>query len=100
MEYSLPVVSTKIGTEGMNLSPEQHILEANNTVDFAQQIIRLDRDATLWNYLSGNAQQAIADFSPEAVQQKIEHIFHQFLTIEDTKNRAYFSSISDNRGQS
>ena len=88
LEYGLPVVSTKIGTEGMNLIPEQHILEANNTVDFAQQIIRLDRDATLWNYLSGNAQQAIADFSPEAVKQKIEHIFHQFLTIEDNRKKS------------
>ncbi len=88
LEYGLPVVSTKIGTEGMNLIPQQHILEANNTVSFAQQIIRLDRDASLWNYLSSNAKQAIAPFSPEAVQQQINQIFQQFLIIEDNPEKS------------
>ena len=83
LEYGLPVVSTKIGTEGMNLIPQQHIIEANSTVEFAQQILCLTQDKKLWQRLSHNAQKAIAPFSPNIVQQKIAQVFQQLLTIED-----------------
>lgn len=81
LEYSLPVVSTKIGTEGMNLIAEQHVLEGNNSLNFAQQIVRLYTDVHLWNTLSRNARQAIADYSPAAVQLKVAEIFQQIQTM-------------------
>ncbi|NJL53660.1 MAG: glycosyltransferase family 4 protein [Hydrococcus sp. SU_1_0] len=81
LEYSLPVVSTKIGTEGMNLIAERQVLEANNSLNFAQQIVRLYTDPQLWNCLSRNARQAIADYSPAAVQLKVASIFQQIQTM-------------------
>ena len=83
LEYSLPMVSTAIGTEGMNLIPEQQILEAENTLNFAQQIVRLYTDKHLWNLLSKNSQGAISNYSPQAVQHQIESIFQHFQTLED-----------------
>ncbi|MEO0928664.1 MAG: glycosyltransferase, partial [Cyanobacteria bacterium J06643_13] len=74
LEYGLPVVSTKIGTEGMNLAPEHHILEAEATADFAAQILRLHEDANLWNRLSLNSQAAIKPYTPKLIQSKISHI--------------------------
>ncbi|MEL6928514.1 MAG: tetratricopeptide repeat protein [Cyanobacteria bacterium J06600_6] len=71
LEYGLPVVSTNIGTEGMNLIPERHILEANEAAEFARQIIRLYTNAPLWNLISKNSAQAIAPYSPQAVEQTI-----------------------------
>jgi tetratricopeptide (TPR) repeat protein len=88
LEYSLPVVSTHIGMEGMNLVAEEHILAANNALDFAQQIIRLYTDADLWQKLSSNASKAIANYSPAAVQLKVAEIVQQIKTIEDNPKKS------------
>ena len=69
LEYSLPVVSTNIGTEGMNIVTEQHILEANDAHSFAQQIVRLYTDVSLWNLISSNSSTAIAPYSPAAIRK-------------------------------
>ncbi|MEY2830883.1 MAG: hypothetical protein RLZZ574_141, partial [Cyanobacteriota bacterium] len=74
LEYSLPVVSTQIGTEGMNLVPEQHILEAGNSLNFAQQILRLYTDKSLWNSISSNSHQAIADYSPNIIKEQLRQV--------------------------
>jgi O-antigen biosynthesis protein len=79
LEYKLPVVSTNIGTEGMNLIPEQHILEANTTEAFARQILRLDQEADLWNYLAANSQDIIKKFTPEVVKPNIEQIIERLI---------------------
>ena len=52
LEYGLPLISTNIGIEGMNLSHEENVLEANQTEDFAQQIIRLYKDKNMWQKLA------------------------------------------------
>ena len=88
LEYSLPMVSTAIGTEGMNLIPEQQILEADNTLDFAQQIVRLYTNKNLWNLLSKNSQGAISNYSPQAVQLQIESIFQGFQTLQDNLKKS------------
>ena len=79
LEYSLPIVSTEIGTEGMNLVADQHILEANNTRDFAQQILRLYNDASLWNRLSVYSREAIAPYTPEQVKQSVSKLMQQLI---------------------
>ncbi|MEN9518108.1 MAG: hypothetical protein RLZZ381_696 [Cyanobacteriota bacterium] len=74
LEYSLPVVSTPIGTEGMNLVPEQDVLEATNSLNFAQQILRLYTDKHLWNLISSNSHQAIAAYTPKLIKEKLRQI--------------------------
>ena len=74
LEYSLPVVSTQIGTEGMNLVPEEDILEATNSLNFAQQILRLYTDKHLWNSISSNSHQAIANYTPKLIKQKLRQV--------------------------
>jgi O-antigen biosynthesis protein len=88
LEYSLPVVSTHMGMEGMNLVAEEHVLAANSALDFAQQIIRLYTDADLWHKLSSNASEAIANYSPAAVELKVAEIFQQIQTIEDNPKKS------------
>ncbi|MEO0927721.1 MAG: tetratricopeptide repeat protein, partial [Cyanobacteria bacterium J06643_13] len=78
LEYSLPVVSTKIGTEGMNLIPQQHILEADSAVEFAYKILLVYNNPALWQRLSSNAAKAIAPFSSKGVEQHISQILAQF----------------------
>ena len=71
LEYSLPVVSTSIGIEGMNLAAEEHILVGNTTREFAQHILRVYNDAALWHRLSDNSQSAIAAYTPNAIKDKL-----------------------------
>jgi O-antigen biosynthesis protein len=55
MSFGLPVITTRIGVEGINLIEEYDILTADNPVKFANQIIRLYNDEELWNKLSRNS---------------------------------------------
>ena len=79
LEYSLPVISTAIGVEGMNLYSEQHILEANTTQEFAAQILRLHEDVSLWNRLSLNSTKAIAPYNPKVIKENVRTIMQQLL---------------------
>jgi len=81
LEYGLPVVSTSIGTEGMNLVLERHILEANDAATFAQQIIRLYTDASLWKSISANSSSAIAPYTSAALQQEISLTLAKLLAV-------------------
>lgn len=74
LEYGLPVVSTSIGTEGMNLMTGEHVLTANSSAEFAHQILCLDQDKFLWNQLSLNAKKAIALYSPDVIKEQLRQI--------------------------
>ena len=74
LEYALPVISTAIGTEGMDLMPEIDVLEGNSSEELARQIIRLYNDKQLWHQLSRNCHRAIASYSPNKIQQKLSLI--------------------------
>ena len=80
LEYSLPIISTAIGIEGMSLNHEENILEANTTEEFVRQILRLYQTEGLWNYLASNCREAITSFAPEVIKQKILSIMEN-LTI-------------------
>ena len=81
LEYKLPVVSTKIGTEGMNLVPEKHILEANTTAEFAKAILRVYNDTVLWNYLSVNSTSAIASYTPNILKNKLHQTLESLFEL-------------------
>ena len=74
LEYGLPIVSTNIGIEGMNLTREENVLEANRADDFARQIIRLYQNEILWNKLAANSHSAISFFTPEAVIKNLRYL--------------------------
>jgi len=52
LAHGLPVVSTRLGTEGMGLVHEEHVLIADGEEDFAAAVARLYSDETLWRKLS------------------------------------------------
>ncbi len=71
LEYCLPVISTDIGIEGMNLIPGKNILIANKAERFAEQIVRLYQDEILWEKLAANAKDALLPFTPKAVKNNL-----------------------------
>lgn len=71
LSYGLPIVTTDIGAEGMSLENEKQILLANTSQTFANAIIKLYQSETLWYHLHNNAEDAIANFSPESAKKAI-----------------------------
>ena len=76
MSFGLPVVTTSIGAEGMNLIDGKHILIADSAAAFARAVVRLYTDDLLWEEMSHNSLSHIqTNFARAVVQKKIAKIF-------------------------
>jgi len=75
--HGLPVVTTSIGAEGMNLRNGEHALIADDPDMFASQVVRLLCDDDLWARLQERGQAlARSNFSVESVRGKVADLFH------------------------
>lgn len=73
-EYFLPVVTTDIGAEGMQLIDEKNVLIANDEKKIAEAIIRLNTDEKLWNTLCEYSVDSLQPFSISAVSETLKKI--------------------------
>lgn len=73
LEYTLPVLTTEIGAEGMFLENGITALIAGNDdyQEFADNIIKICTDKELWNTLHLNSEKGIYPFSIEAQKEEI-----------------------------
>jgi len=55
MSLGTPVVTTKVGREGIGAAPGRHLLQADTPADFAGAVMRLLEDGGLYERLSKNA---------------------------------------------
>lgn len=85
MSYGLPIVTTSIGAEGMQLIHGKHALIANSASEFAQSVIDLYESEDLWNHISTNSREHIKElYSPDQVSKSLDLMFKQLHTnIED-----------------
>ncbi|WP_373508098.1 glycosyltransferase [Thiocapsa sp.] len=68
LAFGLPVVTTRVGAEGMGLTHEVDAMIADDRLDFAAAVIRLYSDDRLWRCLSSAGQELVGQrFSKEAV---------------------------------
>jgi glycosyltransferase involved in cell wall biosynthesis len=73
--YGLPVVTTSIGAEGINLIDGHNALIADTEMEFASKVIELYTDKALWQKISKNCQQVIKDqFGADTIQRSLEQI--------------------------
>lgn len=76
MSHGLPVVTTQIGAEGMGLHHGKHALIATDNEDFADLVVGLYRDETLWRSLSAESLTYLEDnYSLASVQKQMKEIF-------------------------
>jgi glycosyltransferase involved in cell wall biosynthesis len=76
MGVGLPVVTTSIGAEGMNLIDGEHVLIADSPAAFASAVVRLYTNDLLWEEMSQNALLHIKlNFSRAVVQTNLARIF-------------------------
>lgn len=73
--YGLPVVTTSVGAEGMHLVDGHNALIADTETEFANKIIELYTEQTLWQKLSINGRKVITEqFSPATIRNALESV--------------------------
>lgn len=89
MSHGLPVVSTQVGAGGMGLRHEKHLLITDDPDDFADLVVRLYNDETLWHRLSAAALTHLdTNYSPAAALKRMTKIFTKTQN-ESTRNRGH-----------
>lgn len=85
MASGLPVVATKTGIQGLNLTDKKHVLIAENPSEFVERIIRILSDEKLYNTLRANAyEQTQALYSWPSISKKLESVYKDMI-----KNHAH-----------
>jgi O-antigen biosynthesis protein len=79
LSYGLPTVTTSIGAEGIGLRSGFDTLIADRSETFAESILQLYTDESLWQTISDHAIEAVRQYSPEAVQDKIGNVISSLL---------------------
>ncbi len=75
MAHGIPVVTTTVGGEGLQLENEKHALIADQPETFARGILRLHREEALWNALSHQGREYIeGNFNLERLRGQIRRI--------------------------
>ena len=74
-EYFLPVVTTLIGAEGMQLVNEENALINDDSVGFANSIIKLYSDKKLWLKLQNNSEKSLSPFSKQKLKEQLLKIY-------------------------
>ena len=69
LAHGLPVVTTRIGAEGMGLVDGTDVLVADGADEFAAAVVRAYGDGELWTKLAANGRRTISRrYSPDAVR--------------------------------
>ena len=79
MSLGLPVVTTPIGAEGMNLKNGKHAFIREDPAGIADNINTLVADKEKWNELSEFASRHMGEFSPEKISVNIKDILKNSL---------------------
>jgi glycosyltransferase involved in cell wall biosynthesis len=82
--YGVPAVATTVAVEGMGLRKGHDILVADTPHAFADQVVRLYTDETLWNRLSSNILDFVEKhYSPEAGKRRISNLLTKLGAAAD-----------------
>lgn len=84
MSYGLPVVTTSIGAEGMNLKDSEEVMIADEPVQFAEKLIEVYTNESLWHKLSKKSLSHIKEnYSKEVAKNNL----NKLLTSMQHKKR-------------
>jgi GT2 family glycosyltransferase len=98
MAAGLPVVTTSIGAEGIENRGEKRLLVADDPGEFADKVVRLYTDHTLWQGLSKNAKiYANANYSPATIRRRLHQILEKAYPVnfEERARLAFRRPVRD-----
>ena len=79
LSYGLPVVTTAIGAEGMGLADGRDVLVREEPEAFAQAVMEIYGDATLWSQLSAQSLRAIEQFGPSSLKGQLQGLLAELV---------------------
>lgn len=80
MASGLPIVSTRIGVEGLDIEDEKHALIANTPEEFASQIVKALEDKKLYNEMRKNSFEHVTNkFSWHAIAKQLEVMYRSII---------------------
>lgn len=86
MAHGVPLVTTTIGAEGMDLVDGEHVLIRDGAEAFAAGVVELYNDATLWSRLARSSHDvARVRWSPDAVRPRLEALLAATGRSGDTR---------------
>jgi glycosyltransferase involved in cell wall biosynthesis len=76
MAAGLPVVTTSVGAEGIDIGKEDLLFVGDDPAEFADHVTRLYSDEKLWRTVSNGVRRYAAEnYSPTVVQQRLRDAF-------------------------
>jgi glycosyltransferase involved in cell wall biosynthesis len=94
MAHGLPVVATSLAAEGMLLTADKNILVADDAQAFAEAIVRVYENESLWNELSESGQLfALQEWGVEAAWVSLSNILND-IGFSTTRSQLPLSSYS------
>lgn len=94
MAHGLPVVATSLAAEGMLLTADKNILVADDAEAFAEAIVRVYENESLWNELSESGQHfALQEWGVEAAWVSLSNILDD-IGFSTTRSQLPLSSYS------
>jgi glycosyltransferase involved in cell wall biosynthesis len=86
MSCGVPIVTTTIGAEGLHLKDGVNALIANDAASFAESVVRLYHDESLWQHLVQGARLVMAEhFSQRALDLVLTQLMEQVRAARVTK---------------
>ncbi len=83
LAYELPIVTTPIGAEGLNLVDGKNASIADADPEaFAAAIVALYGDRDRWTALSRASAETLRPFTPEAVRRQLESLFSRLEQLQ------------------
>jgi glycosyltransferase involved in cell wall biosynthesis len=78
-----PVVTTSIGSQGIDCTPGENVLIANDPQGFAAQTVRLLRDKALREKLGRNGRKQVqSKYDWEIIIQQVEEMYDEVLATK------------------
>jgi glycosyltransferase involved in cell wall biosynthesis len=78
----IPVVSTTIGAEGIDVTPGEHLLIADEPAAFAGAVVRLLHDRALGDRLAAAGRHhAVTRYDWRSVCPAVEHVYDRALQV-------------------
>jgi glycosyltransferase involved in cell wall biosynthesis len=82
MAMRIPIVSTRIGVEGIQCTPGQHVLVTDTPENFAHQLIALLDDQETAERLARAGRQLVEEqYSWQAIGDKLDTFYKQMVRL-------------------
>lgn len=89
MAMGLPIVSTSIGAEGIEVEHGKHLLIADTPDEFAKSVVSVLQNASLADILGQNARQLVCErYSYEVVGKKLLSVYESALSAPNIRTQA------------